>query len=370
MSARRIAIVVPSLRGGGLERVVRDLALRLPAHGLFPGIFGITGLGVYEADLRAAGIPLFDSRQPGFRIPGYPSVLARQLKEFGPDLIHSHTGTWLPSAVARLGLATVPLVFTDHGRYPPEPRARAWIERWCLRQTSRLVAVSSALAEYLRNYLGKRAQALVIPNGIDLAKFLQVNALPREALRREWGIESGQILGIAVGRLAPVKNHLGMIRALALAGDGASAVRLGFLGAGPLESRLRAAATELGVGARIRFLGFRSDVADCLHASDFWLSASSTEGLPLSLLEAMAAGLPIVATSVGGMPETLGTAGILVPPGDDTALAAALGTMAVDHARRAALGRTAQERSARYSVEEMTARYSALYHEALEGVAR
>jgi glycosyltransferase involved in cell wall biosynthesis len=370
MRVKRIAIVVPSLRGGGLERVVRDLALRLPAQGWSPAIFGITGLGVYEADLRTAGIPLFDSRQPGFRVPGYPRVLARQLKEFGPDLIHAHTGTWLPSAVARMTLAAVPLIYTDHGRYPPEPRARAWVERWCLSRTSRLVAVSSVLAEYLRNYLGRRAQALVIPNGIDLAKFVQSNVLRRDALRHEWGVEPGQILGISVGRLAPVKNHVGMIRALALAGDGAATVRLGFLGAGPLESDLKAFATELGVGDRIRFLGFRPDVPDCLHASDFWLSASSTEGLPLSLLEAMAAGLPIVATSVGGIPETLGTTGILVPAGDDRALSVALATMAGDPAGRVALGRAAQERSARYSVDEMTARYAALYHETLEGVAR
>jgi len=367
---KRIAIVVPSLRGGGLERVVRDLVLRLPAAGFVPAVFGITGLGLYASDLRTAGIPLFDSRQPGFRLPGYPRVLLRQLREFAPDLIHSHTGTWLPSAVCKAVLPDVPLVFTDHGRYPPEPRLRALIERWCLGRTRKLVAVSEALAGYLRQYLGSGVRPEVIPNGIDLANFRLGNVLRRDALRREWEIAPGQILGIAVGRLTQVKNHLGMIRALARAGEGAGEIRLGFLGAGPLESNLREAATELGVGARIRFLGFRSDVADCLHASDFWLSASSTEGLPLSLLEAMAAGLPIVATSVGGMPETIGTAGMLVPPGDDRAFAEALGTMAVNSAQRAALGRAAQERSTRYSVDDMTTRYCALYHEAMEDVAR
>lgn len=366
VSGNRIAIVVPSLRGGGLERVVRDLALRLPAEGFVPAIFGITGLGVYEADLRAAGIPLFDSRQPGFRLPGYPRVLLRQLRDFEPDLIHAHSGTWLPSAVCRALLPAVPLVFTDHGRYPPEPRLRAVIERWCLGQTRRVVAVSGALAEYLRQYLGTRVHPEVIPNGIDLANFQQDNVLRRDALRQEWELGPDQVLGIAVGRLAPVKNHLGMIRALAGAAEGAADVRLAFLGDGPLEAELKAAAAALGVASRIRFLGFRADVADCLSASDFWLSASSTEGLPLSLLEAMAAGLPIVATSVGGIPETLGSAGMLVPAGDDAALAGAIGAVARDGRRREAMGRAAKERSEQYSVDEMTARYSALYHEVLD----
>jgi glycosyltransferase involved in cell wall biosynthesis len=366
VSKNRIALVVPSLRGGGLERVVRDLALRLPAEGFVPAVFGITGFGVYEADLRAAGIPLFDSRQPGFRLPGYPKVLLRQLREFGPDLIHAHTGTWLPSAVCKALLPGVPLVYTDHGRYPPEPRGRALIERWCLGRTQRLVAVSAALATYLGRFLGSGARAEVIPNGIDLAKFRQVNLLRREALRAEWRIEPGHILGIAVGRLAPVKNHLGMIRALASAGERAPGLRLAFIGSGPLEAELRTAAAAAGVESRVLFLGFRADVADCLSASDFWLSASSTEGLPLSLLEAMAAGLPIIATSVGGIPETLDGAGLLVPAGEDGALADALGMIAVDGRRREALGRAARERSERYSVEEMTARYVSLYHEALD----
>lgn len=363
----RIAMIVPSLRGGGLERVVRDLALGVQARGYRPGVFAMTGLGVHEALLREAGIPLFDCRPAGMRLKGYPRRLIQSLRSFAPDLLHAHSGTWLPAAVAKGSVGGPPLVFTDHGRYPPEPAARAWIERWCLRRTDRLVAVSAALADYLATFLGTRAKALVAPNGIELAKYRKINNLRRATLRREWGVGPNDVLGLVVGRLAPVKNHSGIFRALAKARTSQPALKLAVLGTGLLEGDLRGEAANLGLEGVVIFLGYRDDVPDCLASGDFWVSASHTEGLPVALLEAMAAGLSIVSTAVGGIPETLGDppAGLLVPPADEGELAKALARIAGDSALRNALGRRADERAGAYSVERMTSRYALIYSELL-----
>jgi len=285
-------------------------------------------------------------------------------------VVHAPSGTWLPGAVASR-LLDVPLVFTDHGRYPPEPRSRALIQRWCARRTDRIVAVSAPLAAYVQDFLGLASSPSVIPNGIDLAPF-RARGDERGRLRAEWSIPAGAVLAIAVGRFAPVKNHVGMIRALAAASRTSSSLHLALLGTGPLEPDIRAEARRLGVLDRVRFLGFRSDVPACLTAADLWLLASSTEGLPIALLEAMAAGLPIVATAVGGIPDALGDppAGRLVPPGDDAALGEALAAAARDEDWRRRAGALVQERSRSFSLDVMRDSYLAAYMAALGAAAQ
>ncbi len=365
----RIAMVVPSLRGGGLERMVHDLSLALQGAGLRLGVFPIGGLGVYADPLRAAGIEVVDCREPKLRIRGFPRRLIAALKTFAPSLIHAHSGTWLPATVAARWSGKPPLVFTDHGRYPPEPRGRAIIERWCARRTSLVVAVSQDLASYLASWLALSSPVRIIPNGIDLARFQEVKAGRREELRASLDVGSRDVLAIAVGRLVPVKNHTAMLQALARAAPQAPGLMLALLGAGPLEAELRALATDLKVADRVRFLGFRADVADCLAAADLWVSTSTTEGMPIALLEALAAGLPIIATAVGGVPETLGSppAGRLVPPGDAAALAGALVELGNSGEARQRRSQVARARANAYSIDTVAASYAAVYSEILRG---
>lgn len=357
----RIAQLVPSLRGGGLERVVTDLAIALTRAGHECAVFVLNGLGVYQQPLETAGVRVIDCQEGRFRVRGYPRHLVSRLRQFKPDVVHAHSGTWLPGAVAST-LLDLPLVFTDHGRYPPEPRSRALIQRWCARRTDRIVAVSAPLAAYVQDFLGLASNPSVIPNGIDLAPFRD-RGDERGRLRAEWSIPADAVLAIAVGRFAPVKNHVGMVRALAAASRTSSRLHLALLGTGPLEPDIRAEARRLGVLERVRFLGFRSDVPACLAAADLWLLASSTEGLPIALLEAMAAGLPIVSTAVGGIPDALGDppAGRLVPPGDDAALGEALAAAARDREWRTQVGASVSRRAKVFSLELMMGRYVELY---------
>jgi glycosyltransferase involved in cell wall biosynthesis len=364
----RVAQVTPSLRGGGLERLVRDLAVELRRAGHVPAVFCTNGLGTYADELRAVGIEVHDCREGRLRVRGYPSRLLSALRAFAPDVIHAHSGTWLPAAVARRVLRAPRLVFTDHGRYPPEPRLRALVERWCWRSTDGMVAVTAALAEYVRGHLHLPRAPEVILNGVDLAPYASPDPASRARLRAEWGVSPDDVLAVAVGRFAPVKNYAGMLHAVARAAARAPALRLAILGSGPLEADARAEAARLGIAERVRFLGFRRDVAACLLAADLFVNSSDTEALPVSLLEAMAAGLPTAAPRIGGIPDALlgpegapPAAGIVVPAGDMDALGDALARLTTDAPLRRALGARARERARDFSLEAFAARYGALY---------
>ena len=184
------------------------------------------------------------------------------------------------------------------------------------------------------------------------------------ALRAEWGVAEDEVLAVTVGRLAPVKNHRSLLEAFAAISFKIPKLRLALVGTGHLERGLRAQTDRLGLTGRVLFLGYRSDIPDCLNASDLFVSASVSEGLPVSLLEAWAAGLPVVATAVGGIPEAMGNpaAGILVESGDSASLAAALAALSTDVQRRVRLGDLARKRSRSFSLEACVSRYCEVYN--------
>jgi glycosyltransferase involved in cell wall biosynthesis len=203
----------------------------------------------------------------------------------------------------------------------------------------------------------------VIPNGIDTARFRPDRAA-RVAIRRELGIPEAAVVIGSVGRLAPEKNFKLLIRALGplftpelflvLVGDGAERGELGTL------------AEKMGVSQYLRLTGARSDVPELLAAFDIFALSSLTEGLPLAVPEAMAVGLPVISTAVGGLPDVIedGVTGYLVPPEDEAALRGRLEQLSKDRAQAQALGCFARSSAlARYSSERMLRDYLALYAE-------
>jgi glycosyltransferase involved in cell wall biosynthesis len=186
-------------------------------------------------------------------------------------------------------------------------------------------------------------------------------------LRTERGLPASDVLVLAVGRLEPVKGHSLLLDALHRALPRAPHLRLAILGAGSLEESLRARSHELGIAGRVDLLGFRRDVAEWMRCADIFAMPSWQEGMPLALLEAMACGLPIIASAVPGVIEALGSprAGVLVQPGDSAALAEALVRLSEDVAARESLGTSAERRASAFSIDSMVDRYCAIYREVL-----
>jgi glycosyltransferase involved in cell wall biosynthesis len=299
--------------------------------------------------------------RPVARDLGDLPMLARLARK--ADVVHAHSSkagflTRLGAAVAGRRRCTI---FTPHGwsfwaATGVEARFYLSLERAASHWCRTVVAVSQAEGSAgLGAGIGRPSQYRVIPNGIDLDRFA---APPRpDAGRIAW-----------VGRLAPPKRPDLAVRALALIRGAGQEARLDIVGEGPLRADLEAQVAAEGLGGAVGLLGFRNDVPELLSRSAVFVLVSGYEGCPLSVLEAMAAGVPVVATAVGGIPELVahGETGLLVESGRPEALAAALDELLSDPARAEALGRAGRERvRERFSREQMLAATSSLYAETI-----
>lgn len=361
---RRVLHVVSSLRRGGMETLVVRLAAEQRRSGHDAAVLAMWG-GPLLDEARALEIPVRVVERGG-RL-ARAARTAAFLVDLTPEILHAHNPTTLHiGALARVLTERVAalrgddarcaMLMTDH----QSRDARApWSFEW--RRTDVVVAVSRHTAE--AGSAAKRARALrVIRNGVSLP----AGGRPREAVRAELGL-GDQLSCITVANLRPEKDHATLVQAYAqLAQEGVPLVAL-LVGDGPDRAAVEAQARSLGLGAdRLRFLGARTDVPDLLRAADVFVLSSRIEGLPLSVLEAMAASLPVVSTAVGGIPEIVehDVHGLLVPPGSPAALAVALESLVHDPALRLDLGARAFVRARdECSLAAMARAYDALYEE-------
>lgn len=276
------------------------------------------------------------------------------LRRLRPDIVHGHNATSLQYALLARRCTSAKIVITCHGRGKAdykEPGPEVWS------QVDRVVCVSDAVARATEGVPPERL--CVVRNGVDATPPSRTRAAVRQELRL-----GDSFTGIIVARIDHLKGHDTLLRAWADLRRSDDTATLLIVGDGAERAAMEGLATDLGINSAVRFLGFRSDVTDLLGAADVFLLPSLTEGLPLSILEAMAHGLPTVASHVGGIPElvTDGREGLLVPPKDVPALAAAIGRMAFDAAARQAFAENARERArTEFSFGAMLRQYEAVY---------
>jgi glycosyltransferase involved in cell wall biosynthesis len=208
----------------------------------------------------------------------------------------------------------------------------------------------------------------IVPNGVRLD-----GAWPRGAARAELGLAHASFTVGIVGRLRPEKAHEVLLQAVAtLACDQGRDIRLCVVGDGPRSAELQLLAGKLGIAGRVTWAGERRDAATLARAFDAGVVCSHWEGLPLAALESMAAGVPLVASAVGGLPTLLeGGAGVLIPAADPAALARELGTLMDDDARRARIGAAGHRRvTERYAFDGMVRRVEQIYVDVLAATRR
>ena len=364
-STIRVLHVVRRLHYGGLERVVSEM-LRRADRGAFenhvltlipPGHFGE---GLHEfAELHQAP-PM--SKASNLR----PVALAREIRAIRPDIVHTHSGVWHKAALAAR-IAGVPVVVhTEHGRAVPDP----WIVRkmdWMASsKTDVVIAVSDAVARLLRERVVRHpGRVVVIPNGVDTEQFAPI---PDDGqLRTELGVAQDTLIIGSIGRFMPVKGYDVAINAYGLLRRewrGGTPPVLVLAGDGPEREHLQALAVRLGAEAGVRFLGFRDDLGRLLAAFTIFTMSSHSEGMSVSLLEAMSAGLCPVVTDVGGNAAVLGPqlAHRLVPPADPAALAASWVDAFQNEARRRVDAGAARERVLNaFTLDATVEAYSRVY---------
>lgn len=367
MTARvtRVMQVTHDLAVGGLQRVVETLCTTIDRSRFEVAVLCVRDRGPLADRLAAQGVPVTLLERPRGRPDYLPFLrIARVLRAFSADVVHTHnTEPLIGAGIASLLAGTRTLVHTDHARPFPDKRRYMVMEHLLSYRAYRVVGVSDDTTRNLRRYERiPRRKLLTIENGIAGASYdVRIDTA---AKRRALGIgERGPVIGLGA-RIEEQKGILYLLQALVLLRPRFPDITLLVAGTGSALPPLEQAARELGVADHVRFLGVRMDMPELLQLFDVYAMPSVWEGLPMALLEAMAAGCPVVASDVGGIPTALtdGVTGTLVPPRDPDALAAAIGSLLQDAARRdryrAEARRAFRER---FSAEAMTRRYEALY---------
>jgi glycosyltransferase involved in cell wall biosynthesis len=352
---------------GGAERMLLSLSGHLRTAYDFE--VGLLKSGWLEAQAATAGLACAAIRAHGAGDLGIVAQLLDVVRRHSISLMHAHEFYMTLVGAVASRLAGIPLVVTVHGKnYYPDKRRRRLIYRVAAMQASRVATVSQDLAEFFCRTTGTPASRVeVVYNGIDVESLAGV---PRDwNLLASVGIPSGARVVGAVGNLYPVKGHTYLLHAMSTVIAALPTVHLVVLGRGSLDNVLSAEAEALGLGDHVHFLGHREDVPRWVAAMDVFVLPSVSEGLPLSLLEAMAAARPAVVTAVGGVPEVVrnGETGFVVPPASSPALARAILTLLSDSALSATMGAAGQVTiRQRFSVEQMARGYQGIYRTALE----
>jgi len=311
--------------------------------------------------------PLYD--------PRLSRALVRVLRDLRIDVVHSHLSTANISSRAAAVALRRPHMTTVHtvsGPAAEDTRLRALVDGWSSWLSRRIVTPSTEVAEAFRSsFRLPRDRFRVIPNGP--AAEPPPPDFDRERLRREVGGDGVGCLVVSVARLQPEKAIDDLLTAAALLRDRVPGLRVAVAGSGPEEDALRLRIEREGLSDTVRLLGTRSDVGLLLGAADAFCLPSRHEGLPVSLLEAMQAGVPCVTTRVGGIPGVVsdGIDGLLVDPSDPTALTAALERVLLDAELARSLGERARALvEQRYGIGAASAAYADLYDELADPASR
>jgi glycosyltransferase involved in cell wall biosynthesis len=361
-----------SLKVGGAEVLAVRMARALGKT--YRVVFAcLDDLGTLGEQLRGEG---FTVEVLG-RKPGVDWSCSRRLRKFlrreGVALVQAHQYTpFFYALAARFPFWRTPILFTEHGRHQPDypRRKRMLFNRLMLRRHDRVVGVGEAVRQALIHNEGFPAGRVgLVYNGIDLDAFEQP-CPDRGELRRSLGLGASDLVLFQVARLDYLKDHATAVRTMERVVAHRPDARLVLVGEGPEQGKIEDLIRQKKLENNVLLFGLRKDVARLLPAADLFLLTSVSEGIPLTVIEAMAAQLPVVSTAVGGLAEVVeeGQTGLLAPAGDDAALAEKVLTLAGDTERRTRMGQNGRERArALFSEAKMNAEYLRLYEEMLRG---
>jgi glycosyltransferase involved in cell wall biosynthesis len=343
----KILLLSTSMGMGGADKQLLSAAQEMRTRGHKILIVSLTALGPMGLEARALGLRT-ESLEMSRGVPDPRGMLrlVRLVREWRPDVVHSHmVHANLMARMLRIFAPVPVLVSTIHNIHEGGRLLMAGY-RLTNHLADHMTIVSQAAADrFINDRIVPKRLLTVIPNGVEIERFQNVPSAVRESLRRSLGLTQ-HFVWLAVGRFEIAKDYPTMLHAFAAVRQRHAEAVLLLVGGGSLQAETEAFAESLGLSGAVRFLGIRPDVPELMTAADAYVMSSAWEGMPIVLLEAAAAGLPVVATRVGGNHEVVGNeeTGFLVPPRDAGALGDAMSRlMQSPETERRAMGQRGRE---------------------------
>lgn len=354
----KLLLVINSLILAGAEVLVAELAPLFKAAGIEVSVLVLKKLdSPLEQRMRQCGIPLLTTTADRIYSPRQISALGGTFRSF--DIVHTHLfPAQLWTAAARPRNAAPALITTEHNT--ENNRRKTWLrplDRFMYSRFDHIVCNSEATRVRLQEWIPDvKTEASVIQNGISLRRISAARPIPKKDLV---GRDDVPIL-VSVARLQPQKDHATLLKALPKLEKPA---HLLLVGDGELKPSLEKLATGLGIVERVHFLGRRADVPDLLRSADLFVHSTHSDGFCIAALEAMAAGLPVVASRVAGLSDVVAEAGMLVAPQDPRSLAAAVDSLLMSTEKRTILSQAGLRRAQNFTIEATATSYIALYED-------
>ncbi len=361
----RLAFCITDLDPGGAERALLQIVRRLDRDRWKPSVYCLAPPGQLVSEFEASDIPVTCFHARGLRNIGIVRKLASALRKQRPALLQ--TFLFHANLLGRLAgrWAGVPHIVSGIRVAEKRAKTHLFLDRLTNRLVERNVCVSQAVAEFSINCGGlKLEKTVVIRNGVDYERFAGAQAASLESL----GIPAASRVLIFVGRLDPQKGLIYLLRALPDVMANNDDLHLLLVGDGPQREPLQTLATDLGIDQQVHFAGWRADVPALLKACDALVLPSLWEGLPNVVLEAMAAGIPVIASEVDGVGELIrsGETGFLVSPGSTESLREMLVQLCADSTQSLEISKTAQDIvNKEFKWSDVADDYARLYDEIL-----
>lgn len=355
----RVLHIISTLETGGAEVLLGDLARRFGPLGVHAEILCLSSRpSLLQVNLTNEGIPVIYGRSASPYSPLQVLSVRKQILRQQYDIVHCHLfpGQLWGCLGARMASLNIPLVTTEHSTWNRR-RYRVFrpLDRWLYSQYSKIACIGTSAERALRVWLQPQdLPTTIVPNGIDLARFTRAP----ETARRQ-----GDTLTtlVCVANLRQGKGHDTLLRAVSLI----PGIKLLLAGDGALRQNLEHLVAELRITERVQFLGTRNDVPDILGAADIYVQPSYWEGFGIAAVEAMAAGVPVVASDVPGLSDVVGQAGLLFEAGSVSGLKECIVRLMGDPLLREQVASRAKQRSRQFSVENTAAAYVRLYESLL-----
>jgi len=354
--------VINNLRYGGAEILLRDSLPLLKRKCGAVSLLVLSGAdSPFEEELRNNGVDVLHTGVSRVRSPGQIMGIRRVVRAAKPDIVHVHLFPALYwTALAR---PRAKLVYTEHNtwNWRREKRYLRWFEALVYRRYKRVLCISGGTRNGLLKWLPSlSSKAVVVPNGIDLERFERAVPLSRQSILPS--LKEGDRVLVMAASFTGKKDHSTAIRALSMLPENFFLI---LCGEGPTRHSMSVLAQELGLHKRVGFPGNRPDIPALFKACDYAVQSSHWEGFGLTAAEAMASGLPVIASRVEGLSETVGAGGVLFEPGNPSALAAAVMELENDPVLRESLIENARRRSGDFDIRKMVERQLEIYRSIL-----